>query len=436
MMGAVKKGARCALFFVLAVGCGSDEDEAAAETTDAPPPEVAPPPPPVEEDVIGNGVAKEQRVFVRVEPRDDARAVGILVWGAHFEISQRQDVGDRTWYRMRGVGWVTGDEVQARFDGEEASLAFEPVQPRLDNPMPYRVARVTAESVPVYRRPPRQNEDPERVKLRELREGYFFTVDKWVNIYGRPMYRTTRYWFVPRDGTVSVSQPDFEGVEVDDDTELPFLWVTDPTARLCEAPGEAGDAAGRGCAPVERHTRLPFHERREGGGSWYRTRDNKWIVALQVSHVSRVARRPDGVGPNERWIHVSLRNQFAALYEGDHMRFVTLVSSGDDEHPTPSGTYRVESKFVSATMDDEDNMSGPYFIQDVPWVIYFQGGYALHAAFWHDRFGLRTSHGCVNLSPRDARRFFEFVQTPVLPAGLHGAFTPPNTRGTVVHITE
>jgi hypothetical protein len=212
--------------------------------------------------------------------------------------------------------------------------------------------------------------------------------------------------------------------------------VTDPTATLCEAPGEAGDATGRGCEPIERHTRLPFHEAREGGGSWYRTRDDHGIVALQVSRVSRVTQRPEGVGPNERWIHVSLRNQFAALYEGDRMVFVTLVSSGDDEHPTPSGTYRVESKFVSATMDDENNMSGPYFIQDVPWVIYFQGGYALHAAFWHDRFGLRTSHGCVNLSPRDARRFFEFVQTPALPAGLHGAFTPPNARGTVVHITN
>ena len=86
-------------------------------------------------------------------------------------------------------------------------------------------------------------------------------------------------------------------------------------------------------------------------------------------------------------------------------------------------------------MDDEDNLSGSYFIQDVPWVLYFRGSYAIHGAFWHDRFGLRTSHGCVNLSPTDARRFFEFVQSPELIEGFHAMFTPPYRRGAIVWIT-
>ena len=37
----------------------------------------------------------------------------------------------------------------------------------------------------------------------------------------------------------------------------------------------------------------------------------------------------------------------------------------------------------------------PYSIEDVPWTMYFLGGYALHAAFWHDKFGTRRSHGCA-----------------------------------------
>ncbi|MCX7706519.1 MAG: L,D-transpeptidase family protein, partial [Anaerolineae bacterium] len=39
---------------------------------------------------------------------------------------------------------------------------------------------------------------------------------------------------------------------------------------------------------------------------------------------------------------------------------------------------------------------------DVTWTCYFYSGYALHTAYWHDRFGTQRSHGCVNLSPHDA----------------------------------
>ena len=45
-------------------------------------------------------------------------------------------------------------------------------------------------------------------------------------------------------------------------------------------------------------------------------------------------------------------------------------------------------------------------------------GVALHGAFWHSGFGLVRSHGCVNLSPADARWLFGFLSAP-LPAGWH-----------------
>jgi lipoprotein-anchoring transpeptidase ErfK/SrfK len=69
----------------------------------------------------------------------------------------------------------------------------------------------------------------------------------------------------------------------------------------------------------------------------------------------------------------------------------------------------------------EDGTGGepPYRIDDVPWVQYFYGGYALHGAFWHDNFGQPKSHGCVNLSPRDALTLFDMTE-PTLPDGWHG----------------
>jgi lipoprotein-anchoring transpeptidase ErfK/SrfK len=122
--------------------------------------------------------------------------------------------------------------------------------------------------------------------------------------------------------------------------------------------------------------------------------------------------------------------------------FATLVSSGkrnavdkDKDHPTPAGTFRIREKHVTATMDGDVAADGPYSIEDVPWVMYFEGSYALHGAFWHGNFGHVMSHGCVNLSPADARALFAWTE-PRLPEGWHGAFGSDKHPGTRVVIHE
>ncbi len=417
------------------LGCGGGDEQPPAPTFDreAVLPDAPPPEPPPPEETIGQGIAMEERTFVRVEPDVNSRAIGALRTGGRFEAAVRREIDGKIWWKLRGSGWVIDDEVRVR--DEEPTLGFIPRQPDRSSGMPYPIGRViTSDGVPVWRRPPRPNQDPNTLIVRTLQEGYFFTVDKIINIYGNRVYRGTRYWWIPRDGTTTVRAPDFHGVEVNDDTAVPFLWVTDPTAQVCSAPRRP-NAEPPGCQGVERHSRLTAAAAEQAAGQWYRTRDGKYIASLQVARIDRVD-RPDGIFANERWVHVDLLNQFAALYEGDRMTFATLISSGDDDHPTPTGLFRVESKHVSATMDNEDNLSSAFFIQDVPWVAYFRGSYALHGAFWHDRFGLRTSHGCVNLAPEDARRFFNFIDAPALPENFHSVFTPPDTRSTAVYITR
>jgi hypothetical protein len=71
-------------------------------------------------------------------------------------------------------------------------------------------------------------------------------------------------------------------------------------------------------------------------------------------------------------------------------------------------------------------------LREVPYVMYFdKEGYALHGAYWHDRFGMPKSHGCINLAPEDARRIFHWT-LPALPAGWHGVLSP--LHGTVVFV--
>jgi lipoprotein-anchoring transpeptidase ErfK/SrfK len=100
---------------------------------------------------------------------------------------------------------------------------------------------------------------------------------------------------------------------------------------------------------------------------------------------------------------------------------------------TPAGEFRITSKHLTATMDGDHAIDGPYSIEDVPYVMYFQLAFALHSAFWHNGFGRPRSHGCVNLAPADARWLFNFVEPP-LPLPWHGVFPKPDAPGTRLYI--
>jgi lipoprotein-anchoring transpeptidase ErfK/SrfK len=151
---------------------------------------------------------------------------------------------------------------------------------------------------------------------------------------------------------------------------------------------------------------------------------------------------PADLQPGEKWIDVDLTRQTLVAFEGSRPVFGTLISSGrrnpqDKEHdfPTVVGSFRIKEKHVTTTMDGDIAADGPYSIEDVPWVMYFQGSYALHAAFWHDGFGNKRSHGCVNMAPEDARTLFAWTDPP-LPAGWHGVFARDESSGTRVIVHE
>ncbi|MFY0536467.1 L,D-transpeptidase [Nannocystis pusilla] len=73
------------------------------------------------------------------------------------------------------------------------------------------------------------------------------------------------------------------------------------------------------------------------------------------------------------------------------------------------------------------NAEDPYYVDGVPWVQYFHRRYALHASYWHDDFGKRRSHGCINLSPKDAARVYALT-APEVPAGWNRCASTPATR--------
>jgi lipoprotein-anchoring transpeptidase ErfK/SrfK len=141
--------------------------------------------------------------------------------------------------------------------------------------------------------------------------------------------------------------------------------------------------------------------------------------------------RPDDVPEDEKWVHVNLPEQTLVAYEGDRPIFATVITSGKEGYDTPTGTYRIGHKYVSIRMSGDDPVEGVYDVDEVPWTMYYHGGYALHGAYWHDGFGRVRSHGCTNIAPADARWLYRWT-TPTVPRGWHGR----REEGTWVHNTE
>ena len=139
---------------------------------------------------------------------------------------------------------------------------------------------------------------------------------------------------------------------------------------------------------------------------------------------------------------VNLKTETLVVFEGTRPIYATLISSGkeskdkDKDHRTPTGDFRVREKHVTTTMDGDGSAAGdlPYSIEDVPYVMYFHKAYALHGAFWHSNYGTQMSHGCVNLSPLDAKWVFMSTE-PRLPEGWHGVWATPEHPGSrvIVH---
>jgi lipoprotein-anchoring transpeptidase ErfK/SrfK len=93
--------------------------------------------------------------------------------------------------------------------------------------------------------------------------------------------------------------------------------------------------------------------------------------------------------------------------------------------------FRIYEKHITHTMAGRE-AADPFDLRDVPFVQYFTGGYALHAAYWHDDFGKEHSHGCVNLAPKDAAWLFAWTD-PRIPESWHGVMTG---SGTIVFVHD
>jgi lipoprotein-anchoring transpeptidase ErfK/SrfK len=130
-----------------------------------------------------------------------------------------------------------------------------------------------------------------------------------------------------------------------------------------------------------------------------------WIATPPVRAEEWVAQKISALRQSsDRWIEVNLDTQRLIAWEGNTPVYAIVVSTGTSEHPTVAGSFKIQQKLETTRMQGED-----YDVPDVPYTMYYYGGYAIHGAYWHHSFGTPVSHGCVNVAVNHAEWLFNWA---------------------------
>jgi hypothetical protein len=287
-------------------------------------------------------------------------------------------------------------------------LAVVPLQAPEGGVVPFTYAQVIEDNAPVYSHP--AEAAYQLPPKRRLGLGFI-----WVSVQGTTTYEGQEYYQINANeyvsaGSLSIYRPStFQGVVLAEQPERPFAWILKAVQPLLTPGGEVN-----GEAPVFQRYQLVqiFATERLGEEVWYLIGPDQWIGQTYVGKVTP-SPVPAGVEPGAAWIDVNLFEQTLAAYVGDRMVYATLVSTGLPGWNTPPGLFQVWRKVGAGKMSGAYNRPDYYFLEDVPWTLYFNRDIALHGAYWHNSFGYQHSHGCVNLAPLDARWLFEWAPDAV-----------------------
>ncbi len=438
------------------------EAEAATKTalpqdteTVAPPPPSPPSPQPLSPPLPPSVSVRSDHTVVRIKPTNKVVRRGVVMKGAHLPVLETAEGQgcNGPWYRVMDDGWICAQDV-AVSKLPPLGAAYPIVQAGSFTPWPYGFVR---EAAVEYRLSGGVLEE-----VREVLKGFGFGVAGTVKLDGVGYFKTAEGTLIPRAAAgITDNLSELEGLELTDAIHWPVGFVARRSAFAWAEPSrQKKNRLGR----VDRYKPFEILETAgKGRGRFYRFDDGSWLAGSDV-RVARTAPLPRGIAPGERWIDVDTSEQIITAYEGEKPVYVTLVSTGRTGSPTVKGEYRIWAKIAAIAMDNTDEEleeaaetdtentpltpadtdtdsgtdtaeDGPhlYSLHDVPWTQFFFESFALHGVYWHDAFGNRRSHGCVNLSLKDAAWFYRFT-APEVPEGFWAVHTTKAHPGTLVRV--
>ncbi len=196
----------------------------------------------------------------------------------------------------------------------------------------------------------------------------------------------------------------FLGVTPTEQPERMFGWLVQDTPTL-EKPGYYMPKTGN---VIPRYTFVEvFDQVKIGLSDWYMIAPDEWIHMTQAAMVYPSDQYPEG-WQADRWIEINLWEQTIVAHENGQIVFATLITTGSGNNFTRPGLFKIDEKLEATDMAANLGDDGAYYLMSVPWTMYFDERRALHAEYWHDHLGYKSSHGCVNLSFPDAEWLYDW----------------------------
>ncbi|MCX4245611.1 L,D-transpeptidase [Paraliomyxa miuraensis] len=383
--------------------------------------------------------ARQLETVVRGRPWVPHKRVATVSKGTRFvvrgEVDSRDDEGchGKVWYAVWPFGYLCSEHVRTSERPPDVGTAL-PVPEGKRLPVAYAIVRT--EGAPSYA----SIEDAQAdVPEQALTHGMSLVIARGIDVGAQSFVQTAEGKLVRREDVGYMGQGSaWRGVDIEAERTGPLLgWTRQTKTAVRSTPSREAPVI----RTVGRRERVPLLEPDAAiRPLWWRVGEDAWIEADDLNEV-HVVEPPPGVlsefrlaAGNDQWFDVDVGEQVIVAYRGTSPQHATLVSSGRGS-PTPLGNYPVWAKVAIMDMANQEYEDKPYMVQGVPWVMLFQGHNALHGAYWHDGFGKRRSHGCVNLAPLDARWMFEWAG-PSLPEGWTGYLPSELGRSPVVHVRD
>jgi len=235
-------------------------------------------------------------------------------------------------------------------------------------------------------------------------------------VVGEAPWPTNSVWYQTDEGFIHSGfvQPveDNRQIEVIPEVSKPGFWVevSVPYAESRQQPASRYVLRRLYYQTVYRV--IAATQDKEAGEWWYQLQDGitwspgPYVPAWSVRRIPPEEIAPISPGHPDKWIQINIPGQMLTCFEGEQPVFSTPVASGTYKTPTPLGEFRVIRKRHTRRMVGED-----YDLAGVPFPTYFtRSGVAIHGTYWHNDYGRRYSHGCLNVASRAAMWVFRWAE--------------------------
>jgi len=201
----------------------------------------------------------------------------------------------------------------------------------------------------------------------------------------------------------------FQGLQFNSTPNSPFAWPLPfytNSVPVRSAPGYNAPLTDKILYPYVDIVQI-YDTQSADGVNWNLIGPNQWVEARILAEVTPNPTPPESVTTG-RWIDVNLAEQTLAVYDNYKLVFATVIASGLEPFWTRPGLFQIYQKKETETMRNSDPTDF-YYLDNVPWTMYFDKARALHGAYWRTRFGYPQSHGCINLSVGDAHWLYNWA---------------------------